>query len=569
MGAHAQARTRSTNAEATTSRLTPPFQRRWQTGQVPRELVWRLGHSGEVARPAIPPIVRKVLEAPGQVLDPLTRAFMGARFNRDFSAVRVHADASAADSARAIEARAFAVGNDIVFGAGEYAPRTPSGRWVLAHELAHVQQQRDASAVDELAIGAPASGPEAEANRAAQAVAGGTAGPWRVGIATRAAANIIHRLSLGGGIGIALGALAGAAAIAGLVAGLVSRGRRLMHWETNAPDVPMVDDPSSTPPTSTIILPANTRVVIVDDGAGQPFNAHNEQWVKVRVTVGPFLNRVGWLHRSQLESRPETEEIEPEQANEIFTALAHANIMTNEGEASIPFHYPPDGCYARAHRMEELLTEMGYASEKVFALAGRRPLVVETQYAPDQPGDKVVWAWHVAPIIKVRDPQRGAVETVIDPSLYDRPITLTEWEGLMGDARTYTRLSLSQVREEMRTDPSLRQHERVAVTAPRYTYRPSDLQRDETHQEAESEDVAERSRMTGYVHEVPVFELARQIRRELAQAVVKVMAILAAIRAAAHNVRQAFKQQFQRLLAQLHQRLQPDAAAQVDAALDE
>src|SRR5271169_3269117 len=186
MAAHAQARTRATTADATASQSAPPFQRRWQTRQVPREPV-RTGHSGEAARPAIPPIVRNALAAPGQVLDPPIRAFMGARFNHDFSAVRVHADASAADSARAIEARAFAVGNHIVFGAGEYAPRTPSGRWVLAHELAHMQQQRDASDVGELAIGAPASGAEAEANRAAQAVAGGTAGPWRVGIATRAA----------------------------------------------------------------------------------------------------------------------------------------------------------------------------------------------------------------------------------------------------------------------------------------------------------------------------------------------------------------------------------------------
>jgi len=293
--------------------------------------------------------------------------------------------------------------------------------------------------------------------------------------------------------------------------------------------------------------------------------------VMVRVTVGPFLNRVGWLHKSQLESRPETAEIEPEQASEIFTALAHANIMTSEGEAPIPFHYAPDGCYARAHRMEDLLTEMGYASEKVFALAGRRPLVVSTQYGEDRPpDDEQVWAWHVAPIIKVRDPQKGIVETVIDPSLHDRPISLTDWEGLMGDARTYTRLSLSRVREEMRADPQLRRYERVAVTAPRYTYSQPDLEREgETREEAAAEDVALRPRITRYVHEVPVFELAGRIRRELARAVVMVAAILAAIRAAARNVRQAFKLEFPRLLVRLRQRLRPDEAAQVDAALDE
>jgi hypothetical protein len=67
---------------------------------------------------------------------------MAARFGHDFSRVRVHTDASAAQSARAIDARAYTVGRDIVFGAGQYRPQTDSGRQLLAHELAHVVQQR-------------------------------------------------------------------------------------------------------------------------------------------------------------------------------------------------------------------------------------------------------------------------------------------------------------------------------------------------------------------------------------------------------------------------------------------
>ena len=417
-------------------------------------------------------------------------------------------------------------------------------------------------------MGAPGSPSEVEANRTADNVVGAHPLAVPTPVLTQLHAAVLQRLSLGEGVGIGVGIAVGLAALGGLIAGLISQSRRLMHWETKVADAPMVDDPAQSPPTSTIVLPQNTRLVIVDEGTNRPFNRGDQHWVKVRVTVGPFLNKTGWVQRNQLESRPETEEISPEQAGEIFTALAHANIMTNEGEAPIPFHYPPDGCYSRAHRMEELLTEMGYGSEKVFALAGKRPLVVGSQYASDQEGNKVTWAWHVAPIVKVRDPQRGLIETVLDPSLYERPISLTDWEGLMGDSRTFTRLSLSEVREEMRSG-DLNKHDRVAVTAPRYTYNPGDLSRDETHEEAEGEDVAARPTITKYVHKVPVHELAAFVRRQLHNAVVDIAAILRAIRAATRAVRKAFKAQFVRLLNELRQHINPSDANQVDSALEE
>ena len=88
-----------------------------------------------------PPIVHEVLRSSGQPLDATTRAFMEPRFGYDFSHVRVHTDTSAANAASAITARAFTVNRDIVFGAGEYAPQTQSGRRLLSHELTHVVQQ--------------------------------------------------------------------------------------------------------------------------------------------------------------------------------------------------------------------------------------------------------------------------------------------------------------------------------------------------------------------------------------------------------------------------------------------
>jgi hypothetical protein len=94
---------------------------------------------------AVPSIVHEVLRSPGQPLDPSTRAFMEPRFGYDFSRVRVHTDARAAQSARVVNALAYTVGHDLVFESGEYAPSTSAGRRLLAHELSHVVQQSSGS----------------------------------------------------------------------------------------------------------------------------------------------------------------------------------------------------------------------------------------------------------------------------------------------------------------------------------------------------------------------------------------------------------------------------------------
>jgi len=88
-----------------------------------------------------PAIVHKALSAPGQPLDSAMRDFFEPRFGQDFSQVRVHTDSGAAESARAVNARAYTVGQDIVFGDRQYAPRTSAGDHLLAHELAHTIQQ--------------------------------------------------------------------------------------------------------------------------------------------------------------------------------------------------------------------------------------------------------------------------------------------------------------------------------------------------------------------------------------------------------------------------------------------
>ncbi len=97
--------------------------------------------NGDFEGTEVPPIVHEVLRSPGQPLDPATRAFFEPRFGHDFSQVRVHTDARAAESARAVNALAYTVGRDVVFGTEQYSPGTVGGRKVLAHELAHTIQQ--------------------------------------------------------------------------------------------------------------------------------------------------------------------------------------------------------------------------------------------------------------------------------------------------------------------------------------------------------------------------------------------------------------------------------------------
>jgi hypothetical protein len=79
--------------------------------------------------------------SPSQPLDAETQTFMESRFSQDFSKIRLHIDAQAAKSAESINARAYTIGRDIVFGAGQYTPTTPDGKRLLAHELTHVLQQ--------------------------------------------------------------------------------------------------------------------------------------------------------------------------------------------------------------------------------------------------------------------------------------------------------------------------------------------------------------------------------------------------------------------------------------------
>jgi hypothetical protein len=147
--------------------------------------VQRASALGVTAGTAAPPIVGDVLRAQGTPLDEHARGFMESRFSHDFSRVRVHTDAKAAASARAVDALAYTVGDAIVFGENQYSPRSETGRRLIAHELAHVVQQSEASPAvpGPLVVSDSASAEEREADRAAAAVTTG-AEPAAISTAT-------------------------------------------------------------------------------------------------------------------------------------------------------------------------------------------------------------------------------------------------------------------------------------------------------------------------------------------------------------------------------------------------
>jgi hypothetical protein len=102
---------------------------------------------------------------------PLDRAVAGRLeegFGQPLADVRVHTDEHAAALSRAVSARAFTVGNHMFFGAGEYRPDTAPGAELIAHEAAHVVQQRGAPAAGPLTVSEPGDALEREAEAAAR-----------------------------------------------------------------------------------------------------------------------------------------------------------------------------------------------------------------------------------------------------------------------------------------------------------------------------------------------------------------------------------------------------------------
>jgi hypothetical protein len=142
---------------------------------------------GRLRRPArsdaaghAPASVHDVLRSPAKPLASEVRAVMEPRFGHDFSRVKVHADDRAARSARDVGALAYTVGSDVVFAERRYDPQSQSGQALIAHELAHVVQNRNGSGgspTTGLAIGSAGDPAEARAQSGSQAALRGDSVP--------------------------------------------------------------------------------------------------------------------------------------------------------------------------------------------------------------------------------------------------------------------------------------------------------------------------------------------------------------------------------------------------------
>jgi hypothetical protein len=115
-------------------------------------------------------IVHDVITSTGQPLGVSTRSFFESKFGYDFGKVRVHTDARAAESARKLNARAYATGQNIVFGSGEYDAETREGKRLLGHELAHVVQQSRRLISPQSILDRPGDGLERAADEAADGI---------------------------------------------------------------------------------------------------------------------------------------------------------------------------------------------------------------------------------------------------------------------------------------------------------------------------------------------------------------------------------------------------------------
>lgn len=116
-------------------------------------------------------------------------------------------------------------------------------------------------------------------------------------------------------------------------------------------------------------------------------------------------------------------------AQQVFDAMAATSCAPLSVPAPcIPFLYPDDGCWARAHEMCRLMIAMGLSPKKVWIQGS---LYAATR---NSPACGVWWGWHVAPTLCVRGPRLFQKrEMVIDPSLFAAPVTRAEWKGVQGD----------------------------------------------------------------------------------------------------------------------------------------
>src|SRR4051794_23805466 len=276
------------------------------------------------------------------------------------------------------------------------------------------------------------------------------------------------------------------------------------------------------------------------------------------------------------ESALEQNEVSPAEAARIFTVMSTLTFTdTAGGQSPVPYHYPVDGCYARAQMMAQVLNRAGYASERVFATSTMPGgLEIPNQYSEDQPGGAppvTRWFYHVAPIINVRT-ATGVEQQVIDPSTQSGPVPIESWVGAMGvPPGGYSRLTHDQLMAHLAAPPpgpsvsGFPMNERLVWTTDRNTMFPGEGPADDSRR-ADADLEGLNPRMTDYAGRAATHEVAAAVRAELAKPGVTAADVISVIRAQDVTARAGLWARFPTLRSEVVARFPGDAAA-LDAAV--
>jgi hypothetical protein len=132
---------------------------------------------------------------------------------------------------------------------------------------------------------------------------------------------------------------------------------------------------------------------------------------------------------------PVAETVTVQKATDVFNWMAR--------QSDIAYRYPTDGCYARAELMIERMQKNGFKPRKIWSVANGEELYARTK---NHPRGFVTWAYHVAPVLRVRTGEKSQRWYVIDPSLSTKPMTITEWEKAQMRTATSTKPYLTLTR---------------------------------------------------------------------------------------------------------------------------
>lgn len=117
-----------------------------------------------------------------------------------------------------------------------------------------------------------------------------------------------------------------------------------------------------------------------------------------------------------------------EKLNELITKIKNEACSFTKAYPCIPFNYPVDGCYARAHKMRQILAQNGYDCQKIFIYGD-----LNARYdaiTPERGGCCVAWSYHTSVLVKFKDDNQQVTQRIIDLSFSEKALLVETWKGL-------------------------------------------------------------------------------------------------------------------------------------------